>query len=187
MIQKLKNKGYVSSPHDKDILVGEFNGADVRLYVVTNNNKVYRIMVADVNTKSESDIKIRFNELCRQFQNNENYISLSDCTLSDKEDISYEMSVHAKRYQADYYQKPAVDSVAIAEEINPFLLSKYTEEQLSNPTEELQQGILKTSITYVLEKCSKKSVWFMINEFYGKYYIAMYYDNGYNKANGEEL
>ena len=33
----------------------------------------------------------------------------------------------------------------------------------------------------------KKSVWFMINERFGKYYIIMYYDNGYNQANGEDL
>lgn len=33
-----------------------------------------------------------------------------------------------------------------------------------------------------------KTVWFMISEDrYGKYYIVMYYDNEYNKANGEGL
>lgn len=30
-------------------------------------------------------------------------------------------------------------------------------------------------------------VWFMINNYYGKYGIVIYYDNGYNKANGEDL
>ena len=28
---------------------------------------------------------------------------------------------------------------------------------------------------------------FRIEEFAGKYYIAMYYDNEYNRANGEDL
>lgn len=32
-----------------------------------------------------------------------------------------------------------------------------------------------------------RSVWFMISENNGKYSITMYYDNGYNKANGEDL
>lgn len=30
-------------------------------------------------------------------------------------------------------------------------------------------------------------VWFTINKEYGKYGITIYYDNGYNKANGEDL
>ena len=39
----------------------------------------------------------------------------------------------------------------------------------------------------VLEQMSKKSVWFMIDESYGKYGIIMYYDNKYNESNGEDL
>ena len=33
----------------------------------------------------------------------------------------------------------------------------------------------------------KKSVWFRIFENMGKYYVSIYYDNEYNKANGEDL
>ena len=39
MIQKLKEKGFVPSSY-KDMLEGEFNGTDVYISVVTNNNKV---------------------------------------------------------------------------------------------------------------------------------------------------
>ena len=38
-----------------------------------------------------------------------------------------------------------------------------------------------------VDMLTKKSVWFMISERAGKYYICMYYDNEYNKANGEDL
>ena len=38
MIQKLKGKGFVSSTSDENILEGEFNGTQVNVYVVTNNN-----------------------------------------------------------------------------------------------------------------------------------------------------
>ena len=31
-----------------DLPEGEFNGTDVRVYIATNNNKVYRIMVASI-------------------------------------------------------------------------------------------------------------------------------------------
>jgi hypothetical protein len=67
------------------------------------------------------------------------------------------------------------------------ILSKYTAEQLAEPTEEIKQDMMLTAYSYLIEKYSKKSVWFMIDEFAGKYYIVMYYDNEYNKANGEDL
>lgn len=188
MIQKLKNKGFSINPVDKDALTGEFNGSDVSIRVVTNNNKVCRIIVRDENGSSESDIKIRFNRLCQQFKDNTNYSSLSDYTLSEDEDISYEMSVHNKRYEAAFYQLPAdVDSVALAKEAASVILAKYTEDQLSNLTEELTVEMTTAMVTHMLEKYSKKSVWFMIREIYGKYYIVIYYDNEYNRASGEDL
>src|SRR5688572_8845219 len=81
MIKKLKSKGFTINPHKEDILDGEFNGRDVNIFIATNNNKVWRIAVADANTMSEGNIKIRFNNLCQQFQNNKNYLSLADSTI----------------------------------------------------------------------------------------------------------
>jgi len=189
MMQKLKAKGYRYNS-SLECLEGEFNGREVRLHIVTNNNKVWRIMVEDAFTSNETDIKIRFNTLCRQFSNNKKYMqaSLSDYSLSDEEDISYEMLVNKKRYEAAYYQLPeVVDSTAIAEKMRSALLSKYTEEQLANPTDEMKTEMITSSVTYMLERCSKKYVWFMINEQYGRYSILMFYDNEYNHSNGEDL
>ena len=62
MIQKLKAKGYKYNS-TTDYLEGEFNGRDVEIAVVTNNNKVYRIFVADKYSVDETQIKIRFNNL----------------------------------------------------------------------------------------------------------------------------
>ena len=70
MIRQLKNKGFRSTAYDADFLEGEFNGSNVRVYVVTNKNKVCRIAVSDVNNVDETAIRIRFNTLCRQFSNN---------------------------------------------------------------------------------------------------------------------
>ena len=159
MIGKLKEKGYA---YDSayDCLKGEFNGRDVHIYVVTNNNKVYRIMVADAVPSNESDIKIRFNNLCQQFSENDRYFSLDKYTLSEDEDISYEMTVHNKRYQATYYQLETNDAD--------------TEQNLDE-----QDSFIADMMN--------RSVWFMINERYGRYYIVMYYDNVCNQANGEDL
>ena len=187
MIQKLKAKGFQYNSK-LDLLEGEFNGRDVEISVVTNNNKVYRIMVIDKIGSSESDIKIRFNTLCQQFENNKKYVSFDDFILPEDENISYEMSINNKRYQASYFQQLEInDSISFANEAILALLSKYTEEQLANPTEEMRQEFREATFSYMMDLYLKKSVWFMINERFGKYYIIMYYDNGYNQANGEDL
>lgn len=184
MIQKLKDKGFVSSTYDKDILEGEFNGTQVNVHIVTNNNKVYRILLCDAIPMDETGIKIRFNRLCQQFKGNPKYISIDDYEISDDEDISYEMSVHKKRYEAVFFQQlEELDSAMIMNQVTDMMLKKYTAEELRNPTEEMQDEIKDFLADFV----QKKSVWFMISESYGKYYISMFYDNGYNQANGEDL
>lgn len=110
MIQKLKNKGFVYDP-STDRLKGVFNGQRVNVYVVTNNNRVCRIMVCDKNTCDEGQIKIRYNTLCRQFANNQKYVPLDAEELSESEDISYEMSVNNKQYQVAYAQLPTDDDL----------------------------------------------------------------------------
>lgn len=191
MRKKLEAKGFTWNS-SLECLEGEFNGTDVYVHIVTNNNKVYRIFVADANYRDEVSIKIRFNRLCRQFENNKKYITPNtDYTIPNNEDISYEMRVNRKRYEAAFYQLPEEepDTTWINEE-----LSKYTKEQL---LEVLAQGNImdvfsELTYAYVMDFCSKKSVWFMIDDegggIFGRgYRILMYYDNKYNEANGEDL
>ena len=190
MIQKLKAKGFTPSTWDKNILEGEFNGFDVNVHIVTNNNKVWRIMLADKITQDETGIKIRFNELCRQFENNKKYKSMTDKeqTIPDDEDLSYEMTVNNKRYEAVYYQQLEItDSIAFAKEVRSNPLSEYTEEQLANPSDEIKQEGLEATVLYLMDLCLKKTVWFKIAKHAGEYYITMYYDNEYNHADGEDL
>lgn len=182
MITKLKSKGFSG----QDILTGEFNGTNVNLHIVTNNNKVYRIMVADENGLNESDIKIRFNNLCQQFQNNSKYIIASydsECKISDSEDISYEMAVKNKRYEAVFYQV----SDKNIEELKTYLISKYGQEKLSNQSEDFKKELLSDVTLYFAQKHLNKVVWFMITEISGKYFITMFYDNEINRAKGEDL
>ena len=187
MIRKLKEKGFVSTEYDKDVLEGEFNGRAVFVTMATNNNKVYRIGVSDKNTISETDIKIRFNSLCRQFANNSKYttrfFNVDDYLIPEDEDISYEMIVNNKRYQAVFYQLS--DSTAIQNDARNYVLEKYTEEELSDTTN--VEKVFQETMLYIMDAMTKKKVWFMISEFRGKYYISIYYDNEYNRANGEEL
>lgn len=187
MIRKLKEKGFVSTAYDKDFLEGEFNGQDVYVNVVTNNNKVYRIGVADKNTVNEVDIRIRFNNLCRQFANNSKYTTffsnVDDYIIPEDEDISYEMSINNKRYEAVFYQRP--DTIAQKKDVENYILENYTEEELNDSI--TASKMIQEVTSYVMDGMTKKNVWFTISERYGGYYIIMFYDNEYNKANGEDL
>lgn len=186
MIQKLKEKGFTVSKIQDDILEGEFNGRAVRIYIATNNNKVWRIMVAEVNTVNETDIKIRFNNLLYQFQNNTKYIPLSDSKIRsyeipEDEDISYEITVHKKRYDALFYQK----SLTVNSKDQPTepITNKDTLKQTLN--EKLSSSSPRSNKE--LETSLNKTVWFTISEYQGEYYITIYYDNDLNKAKGDDL
>lgn len=157
MIQKLQSKGFILKEKgtETEHMEGEFNGQKVNLHLGTNNRKVYRIMAVDKTLRGETDIRIRFNTLLRQFENNENYeASPINEYIDEDEDISYEILVHDKRYEAIFYQKSKEDKI-----------------------------LLKPN----WDKLVMRSVWFMIAEYHGEYYIDMFYDNEYNRANGEDL
>ena len=190
MKRKLIAKGFTPR-NGKDYLTGEFNGESVELHIVTNNNKVYRIMIADINTRNEADIKIRFNNLVKQFEKNQRYITLKDYTISEDDDISFEMSVHSKVYEASYYQKPAIekiDTVALREKFQRELGDKIPQGMsYQDADEKTKKEMISSFLSLGFDILDKKFVWFRIIQQYGKYYIAMFYDNEYNHADGEDL
>lgn len=118
MIKKLKAKGFKTDEgfmrdvkrglidlDGPEVLTGRFNGEKVRVFLVVEQNKVRRIYLADKNTRDETQIKIRFNTLVRQFENNDKYVYFYEQTIADDEDISYQMTVNKKRYEATFLQK----------------------------------------------------------------------------------
>lgn len=202
MIKALKAEGFENLHNSDEILTGEFNGEEVKLYIVTNRNKVWRIAVADKNTRNKHQIKIRYNRLCQQFAKNNKYIKFednTDYTIPDDEDIAEKMSLHDDyEYEAYFFQKPRLydtliksDTATITQEILPDLLKNYTTEELEN------LGISKFSIDffpvetakYLMRREAKhKSVWFKIfKNIYNEFDIWIFYDNLYNQANGEDL
>ena len=107
VIKKLKKKGFRNSYKVSGTLEGEFNGRKVRIAVGTYKKKVYRIMVEDIYTTDEINIKIKFNNLCYQFKNNNNYVPLrrfEDFIIPDDENIKYNMLINNKRYEAAFAQ-----------------------------------------------------------------------------------
>lgn len=195
MISKLKAKGYTWNS-TLECLEGEFNGRDVQIYVVTNNNKVYRILVRDKYTSNETDIRIRYNTLLSQFQNNSRYITpfgVSNEYIDEDEDISYNISVKNKRYQASFIQldtKFLADSTLYKSKLEQYLYNRYTEEKIVELRDKLNEDSY-FAIQFVTEMYEEwfgnNSVWLMIDEKYGQYRILLYYDNNNNAANGEDL
>ena len=91
MIQKIKAKGFNYNAQE-DCLEGIFNGENVYIYKTDFD---------------EGQIKIRFNKLCQQFNDNPKYYSLKGTQkLSDNDNISYGMTIEHKQYEAIYYQLP---------------------------------------------------------------------------------
>lgn len=200
MIQKLKAKGFIYDAK-LDMLKGEFNGRNSELHIVTNKNKVYRIMVTDIEGTDETGIKIRFNNLCKQFENNGKYIPqnlIGEYVITNEEDISYEMNVHNKRFEADYYQFSAkdIDSTTIDNWFET-IQDHYSLEDIEKLEEGVVEGMsveqinalkdLLSTFFQLFSHKSHKSVWFIISERYGKYFINIYYDNELNMAHGEDL
>ncbi len=180
MISKLKQKGYslCKEPQlaELDVLEGEFNGKDVHIAVVTNNNKVYRIVVQDVKTLDETGIKIRYNNLVNQFKNNKRYWSspYNEQYLDDDFDISYEMLVNHQRIQADFTQK-------LSDEDIQKILDRMPELKDGDP--DIQEMIFNQAAY------ESNRVWFMISKLDGnnQYWIALYYENLNNAPNGDDL
>ncbi|MCI7407137.1 MAG: hypothetical protein SPL14_08270 [Candidatus Onthomorpha sp.] len=118
MIKKLKAKGFKTDEKfmqaiklggldwdGPEVLTGRFNGEKVLLGLLVEQNKVWRICLSDKDSRDETQIKRRFNTLVRQFENNDKYVYFYEQTIADDEDISYQMTVNKKQYEAIFAQK----------------------------------------------------------------------------------
>lgn len=187
MISKLKAKGFVYH-QEYDLFEGEFNGQDVTLSIATNNNKVWRIMLMDKVASNETDIRIRFNNLCDQFERNKRYIVgiKGQYHIPENEDISYEMMVNNKRYEAAYHQAPDT-TICFPKNLRDIVVKETKEKGEDVTGQDINELVERKKTELYLENMWKNSVWFMIDEKYGDYKIIMFYDNEYNHADGEDL
>lgn len=195
MVAALKSKGF-RYDSNSGFLVGDFNGRESHIGIVENHGKVYRVVVFDANTYDEGEIRIRFNNLIHQFENSNGkyyYIDQNEMIPED-EDISYEINVHDKQYSATFIYNPLYGNDELRDKVinevveeNKLLLEKkgITPEEFYSDKDNYIQVF--SSIVDKIFQMSKGSVWFQIFEYYGKYYIGIYYDNLINKPNGEDL
>ena len=177
----------------EDMLTGKFNGMESNIMVSENDGKVDRVYVIDENGCDEAQIRIRYNTLLQQFKSNEKYLELDEnLPLPDDEDISYEMTVHSKTYEATFYFNPIYgwtdeDNLKMAANLRAELDAQIESGEYKDPTEEKTTQILQAMAAHKLLGMLDGQVWFRIVKRYGDYYIAMYYDNLKNRPNGEDL
>ena len=185
MKQKLIAKGF---KQDSKMLRGKFNGQDVYLSIGANKGKVWRVAVVNIIPYSEAQIRPQYNNLVRQFMNSTKYDNVKeyDPTIDESEDISHEMLVNNKEYEANFYQKSRIegDSIKWKEQFKLSLLK-----EVPNATVENIEAYWK--VMFELGKLigkMEKHVWFKIDRnSYDSYSILIFYDNEYNKPNGEDL
>lgn len=191
MVKKIKSKGFKKIKSDAGtFLTGRFNDRDVMIDVVTNRDKVYRVVIWDTQPLNERQIRILYNNLCHQLQHHPRYIFFTDMTIPDKENIYYEMYANKKDYQANFYQLPTEvgDSIINAQAL-AIMKKKLISGELDNLSEtERKDEIKKVCMDKYTDVCENKQVWFTIHEQRtDRYFLVMYYDNVYNKDNGKDL
>ncbi len=200
MISQLKKKGFIYNL-EYEWLEGKFNGEQVNVIVHTNNDLVDRIMVVTANPVNETNIKIKFNNLVRQFNNNERYYSSEeDQEIGDNVDISYEMSVNSKRFEASFHQKHSKEEEQVMKQnmydnYDAMIEQLLENDELKDFAEEIRKGDKESNIDSFFaliefEYLMQNDVWFIISESairYNYYNINIYYDNLRNRPNGEDL
>lgn len=206
MIRQLQKKGYRLQYASGNVkyLEGEFNGFDANIFINTTKGKVDRVMVTPQNHKNETEIITEFNNLLYYFTNSEKYISdpkAPNNLIDSNENISYEIIENRKEYIAYFHQKYTEKEIQLLKKDILKDYDKYLNYCISydEPTAEATNTINNNDNISQEEKADflatimdlmytyHNDVWFKIYEYYGKYYIAIYYDNLYNRPGGEDL
>lgn len=185
MKQKLIAKGF---KQDSNLLSGQFNGQDVYLSFAANKGKVWRVALINKTPYSRAQIRPQFNALVRQFKNSTKYNNVEeyDPTIDENEDIEIEMLANTKEYEGHFYQKSHIegDSIKLKEQYKLSFLKECPNASL----ETIEAGCKVMFEFYKLYSETSKHVWFkIVRNSYGSYSILIFYDNEYNKPNGEDL
>ena len=202
MIEALKTKGF-EYDSEYGLLIGDFNGRKSFIGIVENRGKVYRVAVMDANRCDDRQIKIRFNNLIHQFENNDKYFYIvPNNIIPEDEDIHYEILVNKKQYIAEFMYNPLYGNDELrdrlineaVEESKLFLEEKKDEKTIDGITygefysdKDNYDQLISAQVSLKVIQMSNSSVWFKIFEYHGEYYIGLYYDNLLNKPNGEDL
>lgn len=160
LTRKLAAKGFTPSQEESGLLLGEFNGRRVRVALTENSGKVWRVAVMFKSLGQEDDIRLLFNSLCRQFQNDRRYWAPGQKSfVLDSEEPIFEEMKKGKRYEAGFFQVP----------------------ETAFSWKEVEEDPAARVVSL------KKPVWFAICESCGEHFVTLFYDNEYNHLRTKDL
>ncbi len=186
MIHNLQSKGFVYSSQ-LDCFSGIINGEQVLVALRIDNGKVCQVIIGNLQTYSEKQVKEKFNNLMKQFNDDPNYISARlDQTFIDKKE---RISKTGKDYAAYYMQiTHELDTTIWMKDMDK--IAKEVAEQFADrDLSEREQDVLGVYIEQmaIRQQYLNNIVWFKILKNKKGYSIAIYYDNLYNKSSGSDL
>ena len=182
MLNRLKEKGF-SGYSWNEYLEGIFNGENVRVHIGTNHGIVDRVKVVFPNTEERLN-KVKYNTLISRFGRNSKYSELRENKIiPEDEDISYEITLHGKVYDAVYYLlRPEVNANSWKEDFYREYNARF-KKPLSGLTQiEIEE--LLFSLPKRISDVVSGVVWFTLPN---EYRIELYYDNLKNRPRGEDL
>ena len=135
---KLRKKGFSYDSY-LSCYTGQFNGQTVNVSIRSNHNVVDRVYIA-FPLMADRYVKAEFNTLLDQFQINKKYVPWDIYTkIPQDEDISYEISVNDKVYEASYsYYAPSTIRQVLQNPTEYNLSELYTDGQIDTLNAYLQ-------------------------------------------------
>ena len=193
MVKALKAKGF-EYDSESGFLIGDFNGKKSQIAIAENHGKVYRVVIFNADTYDEGQIKVMFNNLIHQFENNDKYFYIfPNNIIPEDEDIHYEILVNKKQYIAEFMYNPLYGNNELRDRLINEAVEE-SEEVIKNgkniefySNKDNYDRLVSSVAGLKVIQMSNSSIWFKIFEHYGKYYIGLYYDNLLNAPNGEDL
>ena len=193
MVKALKAKGF-EYDSESGFLIGDFNGKKSQIAIAENHGKVYRVVIFNADTYDEGQIKVMFNNLIHQFENNDKYFYIfPNNIIPEDEDIHYEILVNKKQYIAEFMYNPLYGNNELRDRLINEAVEE-SEEVIKNgkniefySNKDNYDRLVSSVAGLKVIQMSNSSIWFTIFEHYGKYYIGLYYDNLLNAPNGEDL
>ena len=194
VIAKLTQKGF-RYDRETDTLEGVFNGKESTILIHENNGKVDRIMVMNVFPVTLA--KKAFNTLLEQFLSNEKFVSSENNSLiPDDANLSNELCVNGKSYDAAFYPDPFVEGRDksyqdyIAKTAAKRALEAANDGRLLNPTEERVRALANGIANSLIINSATSFVWIRLTSLdpgSSDCAICIFYDNMLNQVHGNDL
>lgn len=187
VVRGLKKQGFVRSKLYPSLLEGEFNGRDMLLHVLTHKDKVYSIALVDAMASNEVDIKIAYNTLFQQIQNNGKYIFIGgDGLISEDENVLHKMYFDEHRYASFFYALSSEELEELVGQYMAYIRDSYNEDELVKPSDKMQMDLKQIQGVLIDQKLQKKVTLGIVRDSDG-FKIALFYNNVHNEPKGEAL